>query len=511
MNIFQNGLNCGIVVYNKTEIIFSNKSSIKATATSSSAARGSSCNVIILDEMAFIPTNVINEFFASVMPIISSSKSSKAIVVSTPNGAQGLYYDIWTKANSKNTEENSEGWKPFRIRWQEVPGRDLKWKEQQIATVGIERWRQEFECDFLTSTTKRLIPEDIIDQYSQKFGDKIFKELSKGKKLFIISETESKMYEFTMWHSFDLNRTYAASADIAEGLGGNSDCSVLYVWDITQLDNIILCAKFSSNAVSTVEFAFVINKILSLYNKPWLICERNGISGGMIDSLRITYQYANIVQEGKNNAHGIFSHVQIKSKACLWAREMMTTKGFGFTIYDRELIEEMGTFVKKDSKGVHSIYTALTPAHDDCMMTFIWLCYLLNAEIIEKYYIVLDTFKSNLDQIYPSVLAPLNEYNVEDLGRVNHDKLNLEFKEYQDILYKSLKLSVSENDRNIIENKMLAFQVNKNNRQVYDPYFTDDDGPSWDNSSDSIPRVGHNLNAEHVRPSFFINSGGGFY
>lgn len=88
----------GVLVYNKSEVTFSNMSSIKAFSTSSSGARGTSGNVIVIDEMSFIPKNIIDDFFASVMPIISSSKKSKAIVVSTPNGASGLYYDLWQEA-----------------------------------------------------------------------------------------------------------------------------------------------------------------------------------------------------------------------------------------------------------------------------------------------------------------------------------------------------------------------------------------------------------------------------
>ena len=67
----------GILVYNKTEITFANNSSIRAFATSSSASRGFSCQVCIIDEMAFIPKNVIDEFFASVMPVVSSAKDSR--------------------------------------------------------------------------------------------------------------------------------------------------------------------------------------------------------------------------------------------------------------------------------------------------------------------------------------------------------------------------------------------------------------------------------------------------
>jgi hypothetical protein len=153
-----------------------------------------------------------------------------------------------------------------------------------------------------------------------------------------------------MWHEFNPNHTYLASADIAEGIGGDS--SVLYVWDITTTSNIIMCAKFSSNTVSLVQFAYVVSKILRLYGCPWLAAERNGVSAGMLDALRVTYEYQNIIIDNKKGQPGIYSHVQMKCKACLWAKDLMTTPGFGFTIYDKDLIDELNYFVKKDTKGV---------------------------------------------------------------------------------------------------------------------------------------------------------------
>lgn len=127
---------------------------------------------------------------------------------------------------------------------------------------------------------------------------------------------------------------------------------------MTDLSDIRLCAKFDSNTVSLVEFAFVCSKILAIYGNPYLFCERNGVSAGMLDSLRITYKYPNIAVESKNSEPGIYSHVSVKGKSCLWARDMMTTQGFGFTIYDNDLIDELGTFVKKDTKGNYTVFTA---------------------------------------------------------------------------------------------------------------------------------------------------------
>ena len=41
--------------------------------------------------------------------------------------------------------------------------------------------------------------------------------------------------------------------------------------------------------MSLTEFAFITSKMLSLYNNPYYICERNGIGAGYIDMLKINY------------------------------------------------------------------------------------------------------------------------------------------------------------------------------------------------------------------------------
>lgn len=107
-----------------------------------------------------------------------------------------------------------------------------------------------------------MIPEDVLERLRIKCS-KAKQNGFKSKKQKILAETEDKVFEFDMWHEFNSTRAYLASADIAEGVGGDS--SVLYIWDVTEMSNIMLCAKFSSNEVSLVEFAFVASKILNLY------------------------------------------------------------------------------------------------------------------------------------------------------------------------------------------------------------------------------------------------------
>ena len=422
-------LKASVVVYNKSEIAFSNGSVIKGFATGSSSARGFSGNCVILDEFSFVQKNLASDFFASVMPIISSGKNSKAIIVSTPNGTDNLYYEIWKAANSKEASKNKEGWKPFRIDWWEAGGiRDEKWKEQQIATIGLQRWNQEFANEFLDSaTSKKLIPDDIIEAFRMKITERKDSGKDRGKDLYVSSRDGKKTYVFRMWHEFSPDRTYLATFDVAEGI--KKDSSVLYIWDVTETSNVTMCAAFSANDVSILEFAYVAREILKLYADPYVAGESNGISLGFIEQLRITYEYENFVMMGKDHGCGIDSHVCVKTKACLWCRDMMTTQGFGWTIYDPDLVEEMSTFIKKDTK-VHDVYAAVGENHDDHMMCLVWAAWILHPENVGKYFDVKAEFKSSLGNVYPKFIAPMFRYTDAEIENVRSNQVCRDFALY---------------------------------------------------------------------------------
>lgn len=488
-------LKSSVLTWNKSEVVFSNMSSIKGFATASDAARGSSANCVVADEFSFVPNNIASKVFESIYPVISSSKNSQFIIVSTPNGADpnNLYYELWQKANSGSKSANAEGWKPFRFDWWDVPGRDQAWKESTIAAIGEQRFSQEFGNEFLTSATiKKLIPDDIIERYRIKQSEvkALDKDFFYGKKQRIYNEAQDKLYEFTMWHEFDAKKTYLASGDCAEGVG--ADSSVMYVWDVTDLSNIVMCAKFSSNVVSPVEFAFITVKILSLYNNPYYVCERNGIGSGYLDTMQITYQYQNIVNEGKNREAGVFSHITTKERACVWAREMMTTMGFGWTFYDKALVDEFGTFSRKDNKGMHLVYQAIPPAHDDHVMAWIWACWILHPEIVESYFVCCETFTSQLEKIYPKILQPLTEYKAADLKKVTDDPVYQDFLDFKDEIQHKLGKALFEEKK--------ADEADRYFRPQADPYFNDIDGMgSWNN----LNLVNRDLNSRSM-PSFYV-------
>ena len=145
----------GILSWNKGSLELENGSRIVAASTSSSAIRGGSYNMIFLDEFAFVPTNIAEEFFSSVYPTISSGESTKIIIVSTPNG-MNMYYKMWTDAESKKNT-----YIPIEVHWSEVPGRDEKWKQETIANTSEAQFQKEFECEFLGSSNTLINPAKI--------------------------------------------------------------------------------------------------------------------------------------------------------------------------------------------------------------------------------------------------------------------------------------------------------------------------------------------------------------
>lgn len=508
-------LKAAATVVNKGELSFANMSSIRAFASSSDAARGFSCNTVILDEFAFLNKNVADKLFTSMYPVISSSKNGKFIIVSTPNGTDNLYYEIWQQANSKEVGKNLEGWKSFSMWWWQVPGHDEAWKERQIAAIGAKRFAQEFNNEFIAnSSIRKLIPDEVLERFRIKLSE--FKARGiEPKKQRIISQNEDELYEFDMWHEFDPKHTYLASGDIAEGVGGDS--SILYIWDVTDLADIKMCAKFASNTVSVVQFAYIARKILALYCDPWLFAERNGVSSGMLDSLRITYGYKNIAAENKKGESGIYSHVQVKGKACLWTRDMLTTPGFGFTIYDKDLLDEFAIFVKKDTKGMHLVYQALPGpnSHDDHVMAFIWMCFALQNDMVEKYFTVCQTFTTEMEQIYAKILLPNEDYNSAQVKSAMQDPLYKDFIEFKDELVKKLGTAL-EQEKAEDENDYMFKQMQKESNDCY--FGEVDDGSSWQHvgifqnplqQSFNAPQQQRQsslptLNPHNVQPSFYI-------
>ncbi len=183
----------GIVEWNKGSMELENGSSIIASATSSSAIRGTSQNLIYLDEFAFVQNNMQEQFFSSVVPTISSGNTSKILITSTPNGLN-MFYKIWAES-----EEGRNSYQRIEVNWWDTPGRDDKWKEEMIRNTSEAQFRVEFGCEFLGSSNT-LISGETLRRL-------VFKTPVKEKPNLKVYEEPRK------------GNIYAAVVDTSEGLG----------------------------------------------------------------------------------------------------------------------------------------------------------------------------------------------------------------------------------------------------------------------------------------------------
>lgn len=185
---------------------------------------------------------------------------------------------------------------------------------------------------------------------------------------------------------------------------------------------------------------------------------------------------------------------------------MLTTDVFGFTIYDKDLVDEMAIFIKKDTKGVQNVYHAMPGpnAHDDHIMTFIWCLYILNNERIQDYFIVCQDVTTSIGQVYAQILQPLNEYTIGDIDKVKGDPLYKEFMEYKE---EAMKLNKHALDIEQASEQYETFKYKKP-----DAYFGDDGGDDWNNTPvDWNMRGGQrqtirpiSLNSGLKPPTFFV-------
>jgi len=345
----------GILVWNKGNVELENGSKILAASTSASAVRGMSFNILFLDEFAFVPNHVAEQFFASVYPTITSGKSTKVIVISTPNG-MNHFYKMWEDARrDKNNYVTNE------VHWSQVPGRDAKWKEETIKNTSPRQFAQEFECDFLGSADTLISPAKL---QLIPFADPI--SSNAGLDVFTRAEKDHE---------------YIITVDVARGIGG--DYSAFIVFDITTLPYTIV-AKYRNNEIKPVLFPSVIFRVAKEYNNPYILVEVNDIGDSIATTLNYDLEYPNILMcamrgragqvvgqgfSGNKTQLGVKMSVTVKKIGCANLKAIVEEDKLLFN--DFHIFQELTTFVQKKQA-----WEADEGYHDDlvmCMVLFAWL------------------------------------------------------------------------------------------------------------------------------------------
>jgi hypothetical protein len=160
-------IRAGVVDYNKGSLGFDNGSRIVSATTTETTGRGMSISLLYCDELAFVRPTIAHEFWTSISPTLATG--GRAIITSTPNSDEDQFADLWKEANKKfdsygnETKLGRNGFSPFLATWDRHPERDKDWAEREMASVGLDRFRREHNCEFIIYDETLIAPGILVD------------------------------------------------------------------------------------------------------------------------------------------------------------------------------------------------------------------------------------------------------------------------------------------------------------------------------------------------------------
>lgn len=387
----------GVVEWSKKRVELENGSKILASSTSSSAIRGTSQNLVYLDEFAFVPNNLQEQFFASVYPTISSGQTTKVLITSTPNGLN-QFYRIWA-----NSEKGNNSYKRISVHWSQVPGRDEKWKEETIRNTSAEQFRVEYECEFVGST------DTLIS--AAKLSQLVYQDVVRGTE------------HFKIYFEPEPNHNYVVVVDTARG-GGN-DYSAFQVIDVTEVPYKQV-ARYMNNTIPVMLYPSVILETARYYNNALILVETNDIGGQVADTLAYELEYEGVLKTTSNNNNVVELASGFGSGSKLGVRTTKSTKRIGcmnlknlvesdkLIINDYETIDELMRF-----SFTGSSYEA-EEGHDDLTMglvLFAWLSTQNYFKELSNSNVRASLYEENMRRMEDELLP----FGVIDAG---HDEIN---------------------------------------------------------------------------------------
>ena len=344
----------GVIEFNKGSAEFENGSKIIAAATSSSAIRGKSVSFLYIDETAFVEH--WDDFFASVLPTISSGNTTKMLFTSTPNGLNHFY------KTCVGAKEGTNGYEYVEVPWQRVPGRDEKWRDETLSAMNhdTQKFAQEFECDFQGSSGTLI-------------GGAALKSLVPRKP---ITENQG----ISMYVAPKSGRTYVCIVDVSRGKG--LDYSAFQIIDVSEMPYEQVCV-FRDNMTTPVDYAEVIYRTTKGYNDAYILVEINDIGEQVSEILGYDFAVETLLYTesagrsgkrisggfGKGADKGIRTTKTVKSVGCSILKLLVEQQQL--IINDWNTINELSKFSKKGNS-----YEAESGSHDDLVMglvLFAWL------------------------------------------------------------------------------------------------------------------------------------------
>jgi hypothetical protein len=350
-----------------------NDSEIKVSTSSSSGPRGSTSNLLIIDEMAHCPNEVMQELWKSAIPIISSSKKSQIVVISTPNGTDNKFYELY-----KESQKEKSSWHLETVNWYDVPGRDEEWKRETLSLLNnnMDDFEQEY-CNKFHEPGKTAIDPELLKALQAQCKDPIY----------VMDDGCYRIY-----NTPSPDGIYVVGVDVGEGIGrSNTVAQILNIADLTKIEQV---GVFASNTISPYHFGTRLMGILEDWGRPPVLVENNNNGQQVLDVIHHTHNYESIVSYdiqgskfyNKENRLGIYNHTNTKYKGIVnfryWSNSLNAVK-----YNDLDTLLELETFVKLPN---FTFSKRKDTDRDDRVMSMIWALFILDPSIAEKYYTIVD-------------------------------------------------------------------------------------------------------------------------
>lgn len=385
----------GVVEWNKGSFVLENNSRVLAAATSASAIRGYTINLLFIDEAAFIEN--WDEFFTSVYPTISSGTDSKIILVSTPNGLNH-FHATWA-----NAQKGENGYHPILVHWTSVPGRDEHWKQATLSGMNFdhEKFDQEYNCEFLGSSGT------LISGW-------------KLKELVSINPILQKD-GLTQFKAVEPNHVYVMVCDVSRGKG--LDYSAFQLMDVSSMPYQQV-AVYRNNSITPLDYADIIYRTAKAYNNASVLVEVNDIGEQVSTSLNYDFGYENVLftenagRSGKRITtgfgggsvdKGVRTTKIVKSIGCSILKLLMEQNQL--IVNDVNTISELGTFSKKGKS-----YEAEPGKHDDLVMCLVLFAWLSDQQYFKEYTNI-NTLMSLREKTEEDIEQDLAPFGFVDSGR----------------------------------------------------------------------------------------------
>lgn len=356
------------------------------TAGADNPGRGTTNTCLLADEAAFWLNG--ERILAGMFQSIALLPGSIIIINSTSHGAQGIYYELWNKA------EKGEGiFQPLFVPWYlqdeytleapdglELTLEEKKLKEKYDLTDGQVYWRRIKISETSTSTFKQEYPFTAEESFIQS-GSSVFNKETLDKYLPMSPESirefnepfssfdESQEGSLQIWHAPKKDDKYMIGADVALGVKG--DYSVATVMN----QDREVCAIYRNNRVDPVSYGKMIFYLGRWYNNALVCPESNSIGLATVQQL-YGMNYPNLYQQRKtaNTASDNVNHLGFKTtmstRPPIISNLRRMIEDEDITIPSSMLLEELRNFIITESGKAE----ASTGHYDDMVMSLAITC-----------------------------------------------------------------------------------------------------------------------------------------